>query len=107
MPDVQELDALEALEHPAHGGAAGRLLELIWDRLASGDQLRAQAMFRQPIDEQAQHHHQTKGHETLGLLDEDGGGEKQRILEKTEATLHTVLLLVRLNELLVRQLGWI
>jgi hypothetical protein len=102
---VEEIDPFETLAHPPHGRASGRLGELAGDRLAGRGPLLAQPVFGQPIDQQTEHHHERERHEPLGLLDEEGGGQKQRILEKTEAALDAVLLLVGLDELLVRELG--
>jgi pimeloyl-ACP methyl ester carboxylesterase len=41
MPDVQQLDALETLEQPAHGRPIRRLLDLVGGGLAGGGQLLA------------------------------------------------------------------
>ena len=67
VPDVQQLDPLETLEHPAHGRPTRRLLDLVGDGLTRGRQLLAQAVFGQPIDEQAQHHDQAEGDDALGF----------------------------------------
>ena len=66
--------------------------------------LLAQAVFGQAVDEQTQHHHQAERHDALGLLHEDRGGQKQRIFEESEAALHTVLLFVGPDELVVGEL---
>src|SRR5260370_30711024 len=59
---------------------------------------------REPIDQQAEQHHQAKRDDALGLFHEDRGGQKERVLEEGEAAFHAALLFVRLAELLVRQL---
>jgi len=58
-------------------------------------------MLGQPIDEQAQHHDQAEGHDALGLLQEDRGGQEERVFEEGKAALDAVLVLVDSNELLV------
>ena len=72
VADVQQLDALEALEHPAHRGPVRRLLDPVWDRLAGGRHPLAYAVLGEPVGEQAQHHDQAEGHDALRLLQEDG-----------------------------------
>lgn len=52
---VDETDAFEALEHPAHGRPIRRLLDLVGDRLPRRGELLAQAVLGQPVDQQAQH----------------------------------------------------
>jgi hypothetical protein len=103
--EAHQADTFEALEHPAHRRAICRLLELIGHPLAGGRKLRAQPVLGEPIDQQAEDHHEAEGDDAGGLLDEDGGGQKQRVLEKTEAPLDTVLFLVRLDQLLVGELA--
>ena len=65
MADAKQIDPFETLEHPAHGRAIRWLLHLIGKGLASGCQLVAEAMLRQPVDQQAQHHHQAEGDDAL------------------------------------------
>ena len=63
-------------------------------------------MFGEAVDEEAEHHHEAERHDALGLLDKDGGGQKERVFEEGEATFHAVLLFVRLDQLLIgEQLG--
>jgi hypothetical protein len=57
VANMQELDPLKALEHPAHGRAIGRFVDLTGDPLSSGSQPLTQPMLRQAVDEQAEHHH--------------------------------------------------
>ena len=85
MADVEQVDALEALEDPAHRRPIGRFVELIGNGLSGGRQLVAQAVLGEPIDQQTQHHHQTQRHDALGFFDKDRGGQKERILEETQS----------------------
>src|SRR5260370_38487656 len=67
VPNAEQIDAFEALEHPAHGRPIGRLLHLIGDGLAGGRQLLAQAVRGEPVDQQAQQHYQPEGGNALWL----------------------------------------
>src|SRR5258708_6290164 len=58
----------------------------------------------QPVDQQTQHQHQAEGRNPLRLLYKDRGGQKEGIFEKTEAALHTLLVFVGLEQLLVGEL---
>jgi hypothetical protein len=89
--DGEAVDSLEALEDPAHGGAIGRLLDLVGDGLARGRELLAQAVLGQPIDQQAEHHHQTERDDALRFLQEDRGGQEERIFEEGKAVVPFVL----------------
>jgi hypothetical protein len=100
----QAVKTLEALEDPAQRGSDGRLVDLIGDRLAGGGQLRAQAVCGQAVDQQAEHHDTTEGHDALGLFQEDGGGQEERVLEEGKAALDPTLILgVDADERLVGQ----
>jgi hypothetical protein len=74
MADMEEVDALETLEDPAHRGPRGRLVDLAGDGLPCRSQLLAEAMLGEPIHQQTDDHHQTQGHDALGLYHEDRGG---------------------------------
>src|SRR5262249_24102466 len=51
--NMQHLDALKALKHPARGGAVGRLAQVVRNRLAHLNQAQTEPMLGQAIDEQA------------------------------------------------------
>ncbi len=104
VPDVEQIHVFEALEDPAHRRAIGRFLHLAGDRLSSGRELLAQTMLGQAVDEQTEHHDEAEGDDPFRFFHKDGGRQKQRILEKTEPALDTVLFFVRLNEFLVGEL---
>src|SRR5258706_11352967 len=101
MSYMEQVDPFETLEHPAHRRAVRWFPQLAGDRLSRGFESLAYAVLGQPVDQQTQHHHQAQGRNPLGLLHKDRGGQKQRILEKTEAPLHTLLVFVGLDQLLV------
>jgi len=67
VANVQQINPFEALEDPAHRRAVGRFLDLVGDRLPSGRQLLAQSVLGEPIDEQAEHHHEAEGNNARGL----------------------------------------
>ena len=48
--DVQEINALKTLEHPAHGRAFGRLVDLSGNGLVGGQQLATQSLFGEARD---------------------------------------------------------
>jgi len=81
----QAVEALEALEDPAHRRSRRGLVNLVGDGLAGGRQLLTQAVLGQAVDQQAEHHDATEGHDALGLLQEDGGGQEERVFEEGEA----------------------
>ncbi len=61
-------------------------------------------MFCEPIDKQTQDYTPASRDDPFRLLEEDREGQKERILEKTEATLHTALLFVGGHQFLVGKL---
>src|SRR5450755_4131644 len=60
--NLQQFNALKALEDPAHRGSGRRLVDLIGDGLSKRSQLLTQPMFRQAVDQQCEHHDQTQCH---------------------------------------------
>jgi hypothetical protein len=102
--EVNQANAFETLEHPAQRRATSRLLGLTGHRLAGGHQSLVQPVLGEPVDQQAEQHHHAEGDGALLLLDEDRGGQKERILKEGEAPFHAALLFVRLEELLIGQL---
>ncbi len=50
MADVKQIDSLETVEYPAHGGAVGRFVDLAGDHLVSSRELRAQAVLGQSVE---------------------------------------------------------
>ena len=103
LGEGEEADAFKALEDPAHRGPIGGFAHLVGNRLSRRRQLLAEPMFRQAIDQQAEHHHQAERHDTLRLLDKDRRGQEQGIFQKREAPLDARLLFVRLDQLLIGQ----
>src|SRR6266487_766181 len=99
---MQQLNALKTLKDPPHGWACGRLADLIGNGLLGLGQPCPQA-----VDEQAENHDETEGHDALGFLDKDGGGQKERIFEKAKAALSPALPFVGGNQLLVSKNGWL
>jgi hypothetical protein len=69
--DMQKLNAFKTLKDPSHGGTSPRSVELVREDLLRFGEARAQPMFGQTIDEQAQHHDQAPSDDALGLFDED------------------------------------
>jgi transposase len=99
LPDVEEVHAFKALEDPAHRRAVGRFLDLAGDRLSGGGELLTEPMLGQAVHQETEHHHQAEGDDAARLLDEDGRGQKQRILEEGESPFHAALIFVRLTHI--------
>ena len=81
-----QVDPLEALEKPAHGGACSGLVDLIGNgRLASQQNGPAAALRLTARPCLAEHHDETKSHDALGLGDRDRRREKERIFKIRES----------------------
>ena len=102
---MQEFNALKTLKDPSHGGTSRGSVELIRKSLLRFGQARAQPIFSQSVDEQAEHHDQAKRGDALWLFDEHGRGQKQWILQKAKAAFDTALLFIRGHEFLIREDG--
>lgn len=84
----------------AYGRAYGRQVSLVRQCLLRFSQTRAQAMFGQAVDEQAEDHDQSESNDALRFFDEDGGGQKQGIFEETKTAFDTALFFVDPHNLL-------
>src|SRR5947209_1818159 len=101
--DMQEINALETLENPAHCGAVGRCVDLVRNGLFHCRKLTAQQTFGQAVHQQTEDHDEAQGNHALWFLDEHRGSQKQGIFEKTKSTLHPSLLSIRRDHLFMRK----
>ena len=59
----------------------------------------ADALLRQPVDQQAEHHDEPGSHDSLDLLDKHRRGQEERIFEKGKAAFHPALRFVEAQHL--------
>jgi hypothetical protein len=101
---MEQLNALEALKDPAHGGASCRFVDVIGNGLLGLGQARPQPKLGQTRDQQAQDHDQAQRHDPFGLFHEHGGRQKQGVFEKAKAALDAALFFVRSGSRLTSKL---
>ena len=110
QPGVMQVDALETLKEPAQRRPCGGLALLVGDGLSRLGEPLTQTHLGQLVDQQAERHDKGEGHDALWTLDEDGGGEKERVFQEGEAAFHHALFAIERENGLVRPLlgttGW-
>src|SRR5258708_11865155 len=104
---MKQLNALETLKNPTHGGTCCGFVDLIGKSLLRLGQPGAQPEFSQAIHQQAEDHDEAEGHDALRFFDKDGGCQKERIFEKAKPTLHATLVFVGTDEGLVGKSRWV
>lgn len=105
--DVQQFNAFKTLEDPAHRWSSSGLVDLIGDGLPCCLQLLTQAMFRQTVHQQGEHHDQAQGHDAFWLFHKDRGRQEQRNFQETEAPFDAALLQIQADQLIVGHLGFL
>ncbi len=88
---MEQFNAFKPLEDPAHGRLVGGLVNLVGNSLLALWQALAQSLFSEAIDQQTEHHNETEGDQTTGLLHEDGGSQKRRIFQEAKPAFDTAL----------------
>lgn len=100
--EMEEIDALKTVKNPTHGGAVRGLVHLAGNSVRRLRELAAPYVFRQAIDQQA-NHDATQRHHAFRLFDKHAGSQEEGICEKATSPFHSSLLFLRQQDALMRK----
>ena len=103
----QDVDPDTGVEDPPGGGVRPPPSFLIGKRLLLGTACLPNAILQRGIDQQTPRHDHQERHDTLGLFDIDGRGQKLRVFEKAKAPFRQALTFVARQNFRSRQRGGI
>ena len=83
---IEHMNPHKVVEDPPCGGVLDALAFLVWKGGCVVLERVANAVLSGRIDAQTDGHHHEQGHDTLGLFEREGGGQKWRVCEETKST---------------------